>query len=390
MLKTLLLVDDDEAILQALRMAFASSRYRVLTALSGQQGLEMLAQEPVNLVISDLRMPAMDGHQFLKQVRALYPTTMRTILSGFSEDRDVINCLRDGSARMYILKPWNTDKLLSEIDKLLQLGEMFSRRQLLDVFNNLKDLPTMPELYSRLCALIEDDAGADEISRLVEHDQSVAAKLLQVANSVYYSMSTGSVRQAIVFMGLTNLKTIVLGLTVLKQLDGIHGGFFSKDVLWDHADRVNRMTHTLFNRCLGRPMKDSEATAGLLHDIGRILLLKDFSKTYAGVAHSVFQNKDSTFLETERSLMGISHDEVGGFLLNWWSLPQPIVEAAMFHHDPSNPAILHRDVVAAVHIADYFAWKQKKSLTLPKLDPATFALLGTDLLECENWFAEHE
>jgi len=381
--KTLLLVDDETNILKALQRIFVSLGHRVLTAESGEQGLEIMAQEPVDLVVSDMRMPGMNGHQFLKQVRAFYPTTMRAILSGFSEGKDVIGCLRDGSARMYILKPWDNARLVEEIEKLLQLGELFSRRQLLEVFNNLKDLPTMPELYSRLCALIEKDAGLDELARVVEHDQTVAAKLLQVANSVYYNMSTGSVRQAIVYMGITNLKMIVLGLSVMKQLDGLHGGFFSKDVLWDHADRVNRLTHAIFASCLGRQMKENEATAGLLHDIGRILLIRDYSQPYTGVYRSVFQNKDTTFQETERSLMGISHDEVGGFLLNWWSLPHPIVEAAMFHHDPMNQAIIHRDVVAAVHIADYFAWKQKKSLTLPKLQQEAFAVLGTNEEACE-------
>ena len=84
--------------------------------------------------------------------------------------------------------------------------------------------------------------------------------------------------------------------------------------------------------------------------------------------------------------MGISHDEVGGFLLNWWSLPHPIVEAAMFHHDPMNEVVLNREVVAAVHIADYFAWRQKKAFIMPKLDPAALAFLGTDTMECEGWF----
>ena len=383
--KKILLVDDEEKVLQALERTFASAGYQIFSATSGEDGLTILAAEPFDLVISDMRMPGMDGHQFLKQVKALCPTTMRAILSGFAEGKDVINCLRDGSARMYILKPWDNEKLLTEIDKLLQLGELFSRRQLLEVFNNLRDLPTVPELYSRVCALIENEAGVEEIAHVVEQDQTVAAKLLQVANSVYYNMSTGSVRQAIVYMGLTNLKTIVLGLTVLKQLDGSHGGFFSKDVLWDHADRVNRMTHTLFERCLGRAMKDNEATAGLLHDIGRILLLKDYAQPYDGVSRSVFQNKASTFRDTERSLMGISHDEVGGFLLNWWSLPHPIVEAAMFHHDPLNSAVLNREVVAAVHIADYFAWKQKKAFAMPKLEPAALDVLGTDLAACEGF-----
>ena len=226
--KTLLLVDDEDNVLQALQQVFIAVGHRVLTAESGERGLEILAQEPVDLVISDMRMDGMDGHQFLKQVRALYPTTMRAILSVFSEGKDVMECLRDGSARMYIIKPWDNVKLVEEVGKLLQLGEMFARRQLLEVFNNLKDLPTMPELYGRLCALIEKDAGLEEIARVIEHDQTVAAKLLQVANSVYYNMSTGSVRQAIVYMGITNLKTVVLGLSVLKQLTGLHGGFFQK------------------------------------------------------------------------------------------------------------------------------------------------------------------
>jgi HD-like signal output (HDOD) protein/CheY-like chemotaxis protein len=386
--KTLLLVDDEENILKALQQIFLPLGHRVLTADSGEKGLALLSEEPVDLVISDIYMPGMNGHQFLKQVRSLYPATMRAILGGFSEDRDVMGCLRDGSARMYILKPWDKDMLVEEIEKLLQLGEMFSRRQLLEVFNNLKDLPTMPDLYRRLCAMIEKNASLEEIAHIVEHDQTVAVKLLQVTNSVYYNMSTGSVRQAIVYMGLTNLKTIVLGLTVMKQMDGLHGGFFSKDVLWEHADRVNQLTRQLFEHFLGRQMKENEATAGLLHDIGRILLIKDYSQPYFSVYRSVFQNRDTTFRDTERSLMGISHDEVGGFLLNWWSLPHPIVEAAMFHHDPLNPAIINKEVVAAVHIADYFAWKQKKSLTLPKMQSGAFAALGTTPEVCEAFLMD--
>lgn len=381
----MLLVDEDADILNEFRQIFAPLGHLILTAESGERGLEILAQKPVELVISDMRMPGMNGHQFLKQVRSLYPTTMRAILSVFSEGNDVMTCLRDGTARLHILKPWEKARLVEEIEKLLQLGEMFSRRQLLEVFNNLKDLPAMPEVYGRLCAMIEKEAGVDEISRTVEQDLAVAAKILQVANSVYYNMSTGSVRQAIVYMGLTNLKTIVLGLSVMKQLDGLHGGFFSKEVLWDHADRVNRLTHIIFERCMGRKMKDNEATAGLLHDIGRILLIKDYFQPYAGVCRSVFQNKNSTFRDTERSLMGISHDEVGGFLLHWWSLPHPIVEAAMFHHDPLNHSVINKEVVAAVHIADYFAWKQKKALALPKLQMNVFTILGTDMDSCETW-----
>lgn len=383
--KTILLVDTDEKIRIKLARVFTEAGFGVVVAENADKAWEQLSAHSVELVICDMHLPDVGGHRFLKQVRQRYPSVIRIIMSGFGEGKDVVESLRDGSARMYVVKPWDERKLLTEVMNLVRLGDMFKSRQLLDVFNNMKELPALPETYTKICGLIEEEAGIEAIAKVVEQDQTIAVKLLQVANSVYYSMNTGSVRQAIVFMGLTNLKTIVLGLTVMKQLEGLQGGFFSKEVLWEHADRVNRITHQLFNRCLGRPMKDSEATAGLLHDIGRVLLLKDYSRSYAGVAKAAFGNRESTFRETEKSLMGISHDEVGGFLLNWWSLPQPIVEAAMFHHDPANPVIIHREVVAAVHVADYLAWKQKKAFVMPKLEDAALMLLGLESSELENW-----
>lgn len=386
--KTLLLVDDEASLLRELQDVLGPLGHRLLLAESAEQGLAAIAEEPVDLVIADMIMPEMNGHQFLKQVRQKRPATMRAILSTFAEGKDVVNALRDGSARLYVLRPWDNAKLIEAITKLLQLGELFSNRKLLEVFNNLQDLPTMPEMYARLCEMIENEAGLDEIARLIEQDQTVSVKVLQVANSVYFGMNTGSIRQAIVFMGLANTKTIVLGLSVMKQLNGLQGGFFSKDVLWDHADRVNRLTHIIFEKCLRRPMKESEETAGLLHDIGRVLLLKDFNPSYAGISRSVFQNKETSLRDAERSLMGISHDEVGGFLLNWWSLPHPIVETAMFHHDPMNAAVVHRELVAAVHVADYYAWKQKKAIAMPKLCPEVFDVLGVDGEECEKLFAK--
>ena len=115
--KTLLLVDDEANILKALQRIFSPFGYQVQTADSGERGLEILRQGKVDLVISDMRMPGMNGHEFLKQVRAISPTTMRAILSGFAEGRDVIGCLRDGSARMYILKPWDNELLVREVEK---------------------------------------------------------------------------------------------------------------------------------------------------------------------------------------------------------------------------------------------------------------------------------
>lgn len=380
----MLLVHPCSEVLSEMQDLFLSLGYGVLTAQDGGSALELASRLQPDLVICPVQAGSLAGHQFLKQIRTLHPATMRAVLGGPDEETEAIRFLMDGSAGLFVSQPWDAGLLAEKTAKLLRLGEKFSNRQLLAVFNNLQSLPAMPELYGRLCALIERDAPLEEIARLVEQDQAVAVQLLKVANSVYFQVNTGSVRQALSFLGLTNLKTIVLGIVTLKQFNGLQGGFFSRDVLWEHADRVNRLTHQLFERFAGRRMKENEAAAGLLHDIGRILLLRDYAQPYTSVCRSIFQNRSSQFRDAEQSLMGISHDEVGGFLLNWWGLPHPIVEAAMFHHDPANPAVIHRELVAAVHVADHYAWKRQKALVLPRLNPEALEVLGAGEEECES------
>lgn len=384
MSKTLLLVDDDLLIRQAFERTFADRGFQLLSADGGEAALTLMARHPVDLILADMDMPVMNGHKLLREVRTRYPSVLRVILSGFSEGKDVLDALRDGSARKYVLKPWDSAKLTGEIDKLLQLGELFAQKKLLEIFNNMSQLPTVPELYGKLTRLIEQEAGMDKVADLIEKDQSVAAKILQLANSVYFGMHTGSVRQAVIYLGLTHVKSVVLGLGIFQQFRGLGMGHFRKDVLWDHADLVNRLTHEIFRNIIRRKLLDTEATAGLLHDIGRILLLKDFSKEYSAIAGSVLTNREENYRDRERTLMGISHDEVGGFLLNWWSLPHPIVEVALFHHDPLNPAVMDQQLVAAVHVADYYAWRLAEAVVMPRLVPECYEILRVSPDACEE------
>lgn len=119
-LPTILCVDDEENILSALRRLFRGKGYRVLTAASGAAGLQVLEGEHVDLVISDMRMPEMDGAQFLQQVRARWPGTLRLLLTGYSDIHSIIEAINCGEIYRYITKPWDDHDILLVVRQALE------------------------------------------------------------------------------------------------------------------------------------------------------------------------------------------------------------------------------------------------------------------------------
>jgi len=117
---TVLIVDDEVNVLKALRRLFLDTDYRVLTATSGPEGLKLLDSEPVNLVISDYRMPDMNGVEFLARIKEDHPDTIRMILSGFADVTAIVDAINDGEIYKFLAKPWNDQELLSTVRRALE------------------------------------------------------------------------------------------------------------------------------------------------------------------------------------------------------------------------------------------------------------------------------
>ncbi|QXI16819.1 HD domain-containing phosphohydrolase [Pseudomonas hamedanensis] len=127
-----LLVDDEESILNSLRRLLRGQPYDVLLATSGAQALEILAQQPVDLVMSDARMPNMDGASLLAQVRQRWPATMRIMLTGYADPTAIIKAINDGQIHRYISKPWNDEELLVILRQSLEHQHSERERQRLE------------------------------------------------------------------------------------------------------------------------------------------------------------------------------------------------------------------------------------------------------------------
>jgi len=151
---------------------------------------------------------------------------------------------------------------------------------------------------------------------------------------------------------------------------------------------MNRLVNRLYYKLMGRHISPTAATVGLLHDIGRVALLQQFPAEYIQMEAMLKERMDLLPDELERAIIGISHQEVGGYLLDWWGLPHQIVESAMFHHDPFNDNVGDRELVAVVHIANYYTHAMANFGIKDTLNELTFSLLGTTKEECEQIIRE--
>jgi len=140
--RTLLLVDDEPNILAALKRLMRTAGYRILTAGSGKEGLDVLERNEVDVIVSDQRMPGMTGVEFLRTVKTLYPETVRMVLSGFTELQSVTDAVNEGAIYKFLTKPWDDAQLREHVEKAFQDKEMAdeNRRLNLEVRNANREL----------------------------------------------------------------------------------------------------------------------------------------------------------------------------------------------------------------------------------------------------------
>lgn len=383
MKQAILFVDDEVQILKSLKRLFLDTDYEVFTAESGKEALGLLAREKIDLIITDMRMPVMDGCQLLQKVKELHPTVLRIILSGYSEKSIILDALQKNIAKLYILKPWENNKLIQLVHQIFETEDLLRDSNLLSIINNVDELPTLKSSYRQIMNLIDSDADMGKIAIAIEKDLSVATRILHIINSAFYEVKTGSVKQAIAYLGLSNIRNILLATSIVDSLNmsGIYGARL--DMLWNHSFLCSKIVNIIYEKLLHKKLSENEASAGLLHNIGVVLLLKIFPEMYIEIFHRNEKEKNK-LLQIELDCLYVTHQQIGGYLLRWWELPYPIVEAALYHHTPFAVGIINRELIYAVNIAQHYASIMMKSQLLDQFDPIVFNALGITQSQLEE------
>jgi HD-like signal output (HDOD) protein/CheY-like chemotaxis protein len=349
----ILFVDDEPAVLEGLQNLLRKERRRweMVFAHGSAQALEEIGKAPFDVVVSDMRMPGMDGAELLQRVKDRHPGTARIVLSGHAEQDTSVRAL--AVAHRFLSKPCDADTLRVVIERTLQLRALLSDDAVRRVIGRLDNLPSMPRTYQELVRATGDpDASIADVARIVEQDAAMSVKVLQIVNSAYFGLAQKmtSIQRAVVYLGIDLLKGLTLVAHVFSTLERAHVTGFSLDRFQDRSLLCARLAKA-FVKDSGRA--EEAFTAGLVHDIGKLIVAMNLTRRFHEIVDEVRRSDPPESLHAvETRRLGMSHAELGAYLLGTWGLPATVVEAAAFHHCPSAVSEGPCEVLAAVHVAD--------------------------------------
>jgi putative nucleotidyltransferase with HDIG domain len=222
------------------------------------------------------------------------------------------------------------------------------------ITESIISLPTLPTVVSKMIQLVDNPkTSASSLARLIYTDQALTARILKLANSAYYGFprEISTVNMAIVVLGFNTVKEMGLSLSVFEFFkDGSSDSAFDISRFWQHSIGCGSAARMLARR-LNYHLTGEAFVAGLLHDIGKVILRQYLPKEFLSIIDRVSRN-NSDLDQAELDVVGTSHAQVGAWLAEKWNLPRIIVDGIAFHHEPWE-AREDKIIVAIVNVANY-------------------------------------
>jgi HD-like signal output (HDOD) protein len=367
-------VDDEVNILHAMRRTFHHMReeWSMDFVASGSAALESLAKMPADVVVSDMRMPGMDGWQLLAEVKRLYPHTVRLVLSGQADANTVMRAV--GTAQVYLAKPCESGALKAAIIQTQSLRQLLSSEQLVALVGGVGMLPSAPMIFQELlCCLQDPSASLTDAAKIIGRDVAMTANVMKLVNSAFFGSRRpiATTDRAVAYLGMDTLGALVLAHSVFKS--GLPTGIpdFSLEELWQHSFLTGTAAREIaFCQNFTAAQAEEAFLAGVLHDVGKVV--------FASCAAALPYGSTRTVAEVAAQ-MESHHAEVGAYLLGLWGFPNPIVDAVAFHHAPSHASTKQLSGAGIIHIADRLVHVRGGQISAPigdGLEPGYLESLG--------------
>ena len=352
--RRILFVDDEPQVLQGLQRMLRPYRaaWQVLVAHSGAEALELLQGTQVDVVISDMRMPRMDGVTLLREVAVRHPETIRMVLTGYSSQEAFLRSV--GPTHQVLAKPCEADQLIRTLERAVKLRQTLASPALRSLAGGVDTLPALPDLYSKVVAALGRDASMHEVGSLVARDPGMATRILQLVNSAYFGLTRAVADpvQAVSYLGVDLVRGLILSAHVFAELGAAKKAGLSLERLQRHSQGVALLARQMIIDVGGDAVsRDLAYLAGLLHDTG-YLVLGCHQPSLLGDLVKAARAADAPITALEQDHLGATHGAVGAYLLGLWGLPDPAVEAVAYHHDEARAVEAGFGVLAATYLAE--------------------------------------
>jgi HD-like signal output (HDOD) protein len=350
--KRILFADANVEELYEFRRQFGPA-WEVLAVGTGPAALEEIRKQPCDVLVADMNLPEMSGAELLNHVRGEFPKTVCFILAPDADRERVMQTVL--CAHQFLAKPCDPVTLKSHVDRAMALDAWIASNSMRELVARVRTFPTVPSLYIEIIsALKSPDATTEQVGRIIAKDMAMMTKLLQVINSACFGLprKISDPVEAVGLMGFEAVKSMVMTIKLLSQYDKIKPVYFSIDRLWRHSTDVARTAKQLtLMHTEDATLAETAFTAGLMHDIGKVVLAANFDEQYRG-AQSLARKQKLPLWEVEHEIFGASHGEIGAYLLGLWGMPLDLLEVAAMHHQPSRSISKEFSTLTAVHIAN--------------------------------------
>ncbi|TWT34322.1 HDOD domain-containing protein [Blastopirellula retiformator] len=333
----ILFVDDQGNVLSALRRMLHGFRkeWDMQFAQGGQEAIELLEEFTFDVVVTDMRMPSIDGAELLRRVRQRWPAIVRIVLSGQSELERIYRAV--GPTHVYLSKPCDAERITDVVSQSCDLRERLPNSTIKQLISQLDRAPCQVSALAALEKELRDEAPSiDRVGEIIASDIGMTAKILQLVSSSFFGQPkrVASPEQAVSLLGVELLRELVLSVGIFEASDFGDIDGFSVQSVTEHSNRVAEFAkHIAEIEGQPRQVACDSWFAGKLHLIGKLMLAHCLPAQYR---HAVQMTKDRgiTLWQAEMETFGASHAEVGSYLLSLWGAPRPICEAVYLYRTP--------------------------------------------------------
>jgi HD-like signal output (HDOD) protein/CheY-like chemotaxis protein len=294
--------------------------------------LERLAREPCDVLIANSRLADGDGLTLLEKVKQAFPGVIRFVVDGRSDDVMLFRLF--DVAHQVVSLPLDVQLVRVLITQTATVLPLVSDKLLRRVIGGVSQLPPAPAVYRELSQLLtEPNCSTDQVVKLIGRDPSIASKLLQLANSAFFSHRGSSVelRSAVVRLGFNTIRHLMLSIE-LFDANGAIGKAWGRELEIEQRGAL-KLAQIAEQLARATPFVGDAFVGGLLADIGQVVLLMTQGNVWRECrTESRVSNRPLHVCETLH--FGVSHAEVGAYLLGIWGLPYGLIEAVANHHHP--------------------------------------------------------
>jgi len=381
-MRNVLFVDDEPIVLMSLRRVLRplAGKWDVHFAASAGEALEFMSGRHVDAVVTDLTMPGLDGAELLRRTMRQHPDTVRFLLSGYTEEEVLGRSL--APAHQFFTKPCDEKRLVDALEQAMDARAYVTNSLVLERIG----LPLLPEITRLVASELDREAtDMEAIAALVASDGPMGQGVLSLVGTWANGQQrrVGTVREAVLSLGPGAIQSAILFLALFERFESAGISTYSLPMLRGHCLRSAAIARVIAqDMSLDRGAADSAYSAALLHDVGKLLLEVLYATECRAILEEVRAgSRQVSAVEAEQ--LGLTHAQVGAYLLGLLGLPEPVVRAVAEHHEsaPARKGFHAADAVYFANVLDHSLFVFNKSYTRPGPAPERLAALGAQRLE---------